>query len=152
MHSLEKEIVILCGLCLLVLPRIQRCIKIRDTGEILAEKLEAFMEIQQVSYFQYDGTPCHTSKGAKKWLADHAIEVIGPWPGSSPDLNPIKNLRNFMKQNIANHYPTSLENLKEVTVNVWVNEITRDYCKKLARSMPKRISAVLRAKGQPSKY
>ena len=57
-----------------------------------------------------------------------------------------------MKQKIADHNPTSLENLKEVTVNVWVNEITRDYCKKLARSMPKRISAVLRAKGQPSKY
>ena len=120
--------------------------------EILAEKLEAFMEIQQVNYFQHDGAPCHTSKGTKKWLADHANEVIGLWPGSSPDQNPIENLWNFMKQKIADHNPTSLENLKEVTVNVWVNEITRDYCKKLARSMPKRISAVLRAKGQPSKY
>ena len=110
------------------------------------------MEIQQVSYFQHDGTPCHISKGTKKWLADHAIEVIGPWPGSSPDLNPIKNLWSFMKQKIANHNPTSPENLKEVTVNVWVNEITCDYCKTLARSMPKHISAVLRAKGQSSKY
>ena len=57
-----------------------------------------------------------------------------------------------MQQKIADHNPTSLENLKEVTINVWVNEITRDNCKKHARSMPKRISAVLRAKGQPSKY
>ena len=28
-----------------------------------------------------------------------------------------------MKQKIAKHNPTPLENLKEVTVNVWVNEI-----------------------------
>ena len=58
--------------------------------EIFAEKLQTFIKIQQVSYFLYDGASCHISKDTKKWLADYAIEVIGPWPGSSPDLNLIK--------------------------------------------------------------
>ena len=40
----------------------------------------------------HDGAPCHTAKSVKKWLEYSGVNVIGPWPESSPDLNPIENL------------------------------------------------------------
>ncbi len=27
-----------------------------------------------------------------KWLEEQNIDILGPWPGNSPDLNPIENL------------------------------------------------------------
>ena len=46
------------------------------------------MEIKRCSHFQHDGAPCHQTKAVKKWLGEAGIEILGPWPGNSPDLNP----------------------------------------------------------------
>lgn len=119
---------------------------------ILEEKLVNFQRIYNVEYFQHDGAPCHTAKVVTKWLADKGVSVIAPWPGSSPDLNPIENLWNTMKCKVAAHNPTSFDNLKEVVKRVWVEETLQDYCRALARSMPSRIAAVLAAKGYHTKY
>jgi len=59
---------------------------------ILHDKLLPFLRIHDVDYFLHDGAPCHTAKSITKWLQEHSVLVIGPWPGSSPDLNPIENL------------------------------------------------------------
>ena len=64
------------------------------------------------------------------------MNVIGPWPGSSPDLNPIENLWVNMKMKVAEQNPTSFENLKSIVEKVWL-ETPIEYCKKLARSMPR---------------
>ena len=37
---------------------------------------------------QQHNAPCHTSKKVKKWFEENNVEVI-PWPGNSPDLNPM---------------------------------------------------------------
>uniref|UniRef100_A0A8C7K991 Tc1-like transposase DDE domain-containing protein n=1 Tax=Oncorhynchus kisutch TaxID=8019 RepID=A0A8C7K991_ONCKI len=42
--------------------------------------------------FQHDGAPCHKEKVITKWLREQNINILGPWPGNSPDLNPIENL------------------------------------------------------------
>lgn len=119
---------------------------------ILDDNLLNFREIQQVQYFQHDGTPCHTAKLVTKWLEDNNIPMIVPWPGSSPDLNPIENLWVQMKRKVAAHNPTSAQHLKEVIKAVWVRETSLESCKILARSMPGRIESVLAAKGYHSKY
>lgn len=119
---------------------------------ILKEKLLPFRQIHQVQYFQHDGAPCHMAACVSKWLASEHIPVIGPWPGSSPDLNPIEHLWSQMKRKVAVRNPTSVENLKEVIKSVWVTETALDACKALARSMPRRIVAVLAAKGHHTKY
>ena len=119
---------------------------------LLEEKLLDFMEIQEVEFFLHDGAPAHTAKITNKWLSDNHVNVVGPWPGSSPDLNPIENLWMVMKTKVAAHSPTSAEHLKQIIKQVWVTETPKDYCRTLARSMPRRIAVVLAAKGESTKY
>ncbi|KAK1802605.1 hypothetical protein P4O66_004250 [Electrophorus voltai] len=39
------------------------------------------------SFFQHDGAPCDKAKVITKWISDQNTEILGPWPGNSPDLN-----------------------------------------------------------------
>lgn len=80
------------------------------------------------------------------------IATIGPWPGSSPDLNIIENCWAVIKKKVSALRPTSVKDLINKFKVVWCQEISSDYCKKLAHSMPQRIAAVLEARGGPTKY
>jgi len=57
-----------------------------------------------------------------------------------------------MKRAVAAMHPTSLEDLKNKIKQVWISEITPDYCQQLCCSMPATIQAVLDNKGQHTKY
>lgn len=119
---------------------------------ILQEKLQPFMEIRNCTFFQHDGAPCHQCKLVSTWLRGRNIEVIGPWPGNSPDINPIENCWHQVKCKVAQRNPTSVPDLIETIKDVWVNDITPEYCANLINSMPRRIATVLEQKGQHCKY
>ena len=110
------------------------------------------MNILGSTVFQHDGAPCHRAAAVSRWLAGQGIEVLGPWPGSSPDLNPIENLWTTMKQKVAEEQPTSAQSLINAIKRVWTNELTVEYCEALVSSMPARIKAVLENKGRYCKY
>lgn len=120
--------------------------------DILKQKLPPFFTIHSATHFQQDGAPCHGTRAVKTWLEEEKYELLGPWPGSSPDLNIIENVWLVMKMKIAAHNPTSEEDLINWIKRVWVQEITPDFCKKLARSMPERIQTVIQNKGFHCKY
>ena len=119
---------------------------------ILKDKLQPRMNINACTIFQQDGAPCHQARAVKQWLHQQGIEIVGPWPGSSPDLNPIENLWNTMKRLVAQHKPTSEQCLINAIKHVWTNEITPAYCESLVSSMPARVKAVLDNKGRYTKY
>jgi transposase len=119
---------------------------------ILKEKLPNFMNIRGTSKFQQDNAPCHTSKAVKAWFQQQGFDLLEGWPGSSPDLNPIENVWVTMKRKVSQHNPSSLEHLKAIITEVWVREITEEYCKRLIHSMPDRIQQVLKNKGGHTKY
>ena len=68
------------------------------------------------------------------------------WPPQSPDLNIIEFLWDYLDQRKAEKQPKSKERLWQVLQNAW-NNIPMDYINKLQLSIPKRINAVLAAKG-----
>ncbi len=95
-----------------------------------------------------DLAPAHTAKSTKSWLNDHGVGVLD-WPANSPDLNPIENLWAIVKRNIRNKRPRNADELK-ATVKETRASILTQQCHKLITSMPRRIEAVIKAKGAPT--
>lgn len=119
--------------------------------EILKDKLHLAMTISKTTVFQQDNAPCHAAATVRRYFATEGVEVLD-WPGNSPDLNPIENLWCVMKRRVRAKCPKTIQDLKRAILEVWVKEINENYCKTLVHSMPRRIEAVIRNKGYPTKY
>jgi transposase len=102
--------------------------------------------------FQHDNAPIHTAQKVTKWFKKKNITIMD-WPASSPDLNPIENVWKLMKDNIQKreNFPRTVNELKTALKEEWSNFDT-SLLRKVVDSMPRRIEAVLEAKGGPTKY
>ena len=98
-----------------------------------------------------DGTPYCRSKIVNQFLKSKKIQILY-WPGNSPDLNSIENLWTVLKDKVSEKQPTNTKELKEAIKAVWVLELSDEYCQSLVESMPKRLEAVIKAKGGTTKY
>lgn len=118
---------------------------------VLEEHLLPFMRIHEATHFLQDGAPCHASKRIKNFLKEQPFEVID-WPGNSPDLNPIENAWNFMKEEVKRQDTSSVPKLVEALKKLWTTGLSQDYFKKLSDSMPRRLEMVIAARGDMTKY
>ncbi len=99
--------------------------------------------------FLQDLAPAHTAKGTKSWFNDHGVTVLD-WPANSPDLNPIENPLGCVKK-MRDTRPNNADDLKAAIKATWAS-FTTEQCHRLIVSMPRRIDAVIHAKGGPTKY
>lgn len=102
--------------------------------------------------FQQDNAKIHTCKMAKKWFKDNDFKVMH-WPAQSPDLNPIEHCWGHLKKKL-NEYDTPPAGMLELWERVeteW-EKIGPEVCQNLIESMPRRVQAVLKAKGGHTKY
>ncbi len=132
-------------------------LKTNVTAHVYQEILEHFMLpsadklFEDADFiFQQDLAPAHTAKNTKSWLNDHGVGVLD-WPANSPDLNPIENLWGIVKRKMRNKRPKNADELKATVKETWAS-IPPQQCHKLITSMPRRIEAVIKAKGAPTKY
>ncbi len=102
-----------------------------------------------ISFFRQDLTLAHTAKSTKSWLNDHGVGVLD-WPSNSPDLN-IENLWGIVKRKMRNKRPKKIQISWRPVKETWAS-IPPQQCHKLITSMPRRIEAVIKAKGAPTKY
>lgn len=102
--------------------------------------------------YQQDSAPCHTAKRVYAWLRQNKIQVLD-WPGNSPDMNPIETLWDILKDEIHSEPITTKTKLIEKLIQSWFHSPRiLEMTKKLIRGMPKRIQALIEAKGGPTKY
>ena len=75
------------------------------------------------------------------------------WPAQSPDLNLNEHLWDYLKRRLADH-DSFLRGIHELWERVQVDweGIPVEECQKLIESMPRRIEAVIKAKGDYTKY
>ena len=103
------------------------------------------------SVFIQDGATCHTSKSTSKYLEKEKVCVMSDWPPQSPDLNIIENIWSTIKRNVGRHNPQSANDLWTYIQEEWENISTSDIGH-LYDSIPRRLKAVLLAKGSQTKY
>jgi transposase len=102
--------------------------------------------------FQHDNDRKHTATATKIYLEDKGIEVL-PWPSQSADLNPIEHVWKYLKVQIGlrDKRPTSIHDLWQVVLEEW-ERIPAQFIQSLYTSMPRRVHAVLKAKGGHTRY
>ena len=87
-----------------------------------------------------------------EWKEDNLLSCL-PWPAQSPDLNPIEHLWDVLERKVRSRWPLP-KNKKEL-VNVLQEEwskIEPEVLENLVESIPRRVKAVIEAKGCPTRY
>jgi hypothetical protein len=124
--------------------------------EILEHSLSKSVNILEIPeenfIFQQYNDPKHTSNRANDWFQEQDIDLLD-WPAQSPDLNPIEHLWMHLKVKL-NEYPTQPKGIWELWERAQLQWLFIDpeVCQKLISSMPRRLQAVIKAKGGPTKY
>ena len=105
-------------------------------------------------FFQQDNAPAHVSRATKEYLEHHAAGIF-PWPSTSPDKNPIKNVWGHMGQILKRDYelPADSDQLFATLEEIWLDVMgDANYRRKLIDSMTNRISVLCGVSGGYTKY
>ena len=105
-----------------------------------------------------DNAPSHKAAQTLQEFGERGISPI-EWPPYSPDLNPIENVWNLMKNYIQAKYPDlgggrqrSQDQLREIVKEAWDQAVNEHDLEVLIDSMPRRMRAVFDANGGPIGY
>ena len=75
------------------------------------------------------------------------------WPGNSPELSPIENLRATIKRKLSKYDCSTKTSLIEAIIRIgYHNEELKKMCCNLVHSMPKRVSMAIKSKEGHIKY
>ena len=100
--------------------------------------------------FQHDNAPVHKARSIQKWFVEISVEEIH-WPAQSPDINPIKPLWDELESRLQArpNRLTSVPDLTNALLAEW-KQVPAAMFQHLVVSLPRRVEAVIAAKGGPT--
>lgn len=99
---------------------------------------------------QEDNDPKHKSRFSNQWKDEKKIKVL-PWPANSPDLNPIENPWNVLKDKVFKRRPRNLDEMEKYIHEEW-DQLSPGHALNLVNSMPERMRACIAANGDSINY
>jgi hypothetical protein len=106
-----------------------------------------------------DNAPIYKASSIRNWFLEIGIVVID-WLPYSPDLNPIEHIWWYLKNKVLELYPELLEMgtsdqarelLEKALIEAW-DALEDRLFQSCLESMPRRVAAVIEAKGWHTKY
>jgi hypothetical protein len=127
-------------------------------GTITAERfiyyvipiIKNYMQKHPGLTFQQDNAGAYRARATQRELLLQGIEQMY-WPASSPDLNPIKNIWQILKERIrrrlrSENRPHSVYELQQLVREEW-NKLTLEEIRRRIDTMPERMEAVIKNQG-----
>ena len=118
----------------------------------LQESLTYYNKRADRVIFQQDNDHKHTCKKAQAYFQTQDYDILW-WPAQSPDLNPIEHLWTHLKKQLSQYEepPNGILELWGHVQKEW-DAIKPEVCQNLIESMPRRIKALVKARGGYTKY
>lgn len=132
---------------------VESTMKKEDYLRILKQNLNLSVRKLELGHpwtFQQDNDPKHTAHIVKNWLEKNTPNQLHS-PPQSPDLNPIEHLWEHLDRQIRKHTITNRDQLKACLTEEWI-KIPPNVTENLVASMRRRLEAVIKANGGPTKY
>ncbi|GBO12370.1 hypothetical protein AVEN_142017-1 [Araneus ventricosus] len=124
---------------------------------ILPDHLHSFMSILHsdgMGQFQKDNATSHASRVATKWLQEHSSDFRHfHWPPKSSEMNIIEDNRDALIHAVEKRSPPPRTPMDLLTAlqDSWC-EKPPECLQTLVETMTRRVAALLRARGGPTRY
>jgi transposase len=126
---------------------------VRYIEEILDQYVVPFAPfIGELFLFMHDNARPHTAQIVRLYLEDVRIPTMD-WPACSPDCNPIEHLWDMLGRRVKKRLivPDNFNDLRVALSKEW-ESIPQQLIQNLINSMPRRMEAVIRARGGNTQY
>lgn len=100
-----------------------------------------------------DNARPHRANLVHRFLADHHIQRMDPWPSCSPDMNPIETLWDQLGKAVNDRIQPRdrLPQLRRYLTEEW-NNMPQQRIARLVTSMRRRCAALIHSHGGPTRY
>ncbi|XP_042896442.2 transposable element Tcb1 transposase [Parasteatoda tepidariorum] len=124
----------------------------RYSSEVLQPQAAPFLQALPGAAFQQDNARPHIARTVQSFLASRQVQ-LHPWPVYSPVMSQIEHVWDFVGRRLA-HDPRPVASTDELWVRIqaiW-NALPQTDIQNLFDSMPRRVAALIAARGGYTKY